>query len=204
MLGTAAAVSDYLLVSCITPLKPGDEDYANTFVVPVGAKGLKLYCRPPYAMGKSSVYDYPLSTRFDETDALAVFDDVFVPWEDVFVYRNLELLRSQFFETAAHVLGNSQAQIRLAVKMKFLIGLARKVAAATKVDTFPGVQHRDAGNPLDALLQQSPQQQPGVGRTDAQVRAESERDMGIRFPIQPDFVRLGENPLVVVRRGPAQ
>ncbi len=140
MLGTASAVSDLLFVSCIVPLKAGDEDYANTFVVPIGAPGLKLYCRPPYAVGKSSVFDYPLSTRFDETDALAVFDDVFVPWEDVLVYRNVELLRAQFFETAAHVLGNSQAQIRLAVKMKFLIGLARKIAAATQVDAFPEVQ----------------------------------------------------------------
>jgi len=142
MLGTSAAVSDVLLVSCITPLKPGDEDYANTFVVPIGAQGLKIYCRPPYALHKSSVYDYPLSTRFDETDALIVFDDVFVPWENVFVYRNVEMLRAQFFETAAHVLGNTQAQIRLSVKMKFLIGLARKIAGATQTDTFPGVQEK--------------------------------------------------------------
>ena len=142
MLGTSSAVSDYLLVSCITPLKPGDEDYANTFVVPIGAKGLKFYCRPPYALHKTSVYDYPLSTRFDETDALVVFDDVFVPWENVFVYRNVEMLRAQFFETAAHVLGNTQAQIRLSVKMKFIIGLARKIAAATQSDQFPGVQEK--------------------------------------------------------------
>jgi 4-hydroxyphenylacetate 3-monooxygenase len=142
MLATSAAVSDYLFVSCITPLKPGDEDYANTFVLPLGTPGLKLYCRPPYALGKPSVYDYPLSTRFDETDALAVFDDVFVPWDNVFVYRNVEAVRAQFFETAAHVLGNSQAQIRLTVKMKFLAGLARKVAAATQVDAFPGVQEK--------------------------------------------------------------
>jgi 4-hydroxyphenylacetate 3-monooxygenase len=142
MLGTSSAVSDLLLVSCITPLKPGDEDYANTFVVPIGAKGLKFYCRPPYALHKSSVYDYPLSTRFDETDALVVFDDVFVPWENVFVYRNVEAVRAQFFETAAHVLGNTQAQIRLSVKMKFIIGLARKIAAATQSDTFPGVQEK--------------------------------------------------------------
>jgi 4-hydroxyphenylacetate 3-monooxygenase len=134
MLGTSSAVSDYLLVSCIVPLKAEDEDYANTFVVPVGTPGLKLYCRPPYAVGKSSVFDYPLSTRFDETDALTVFDDVFVPWENVFVYRNVEMLRAQFFETASHVLGNNQAQVRLVAKMKFLIGLARKIAAQSGVD----------------------------------------------------------------------
>ncbi|MGG2076110.1 4-hydroxyphenylacetate 3-hydroxylase N-terminal domain-containing protein [Lysinibacillus irui] len=46
MLGTASAVSDYLFVSCLTPLRPGDEDYALSFVLPINAKGLKFYARP--------------------------------------------------------------------------------------------------------------------------------------------------------------
>ncbi|HYF52197.1 MAG TPA: 4-hydroxyphenylacetate 3-hydroxylase N-terminal domain-containing protein [Planctomycetota bacterium] len=142
MLGTAAAVADYVLVSCIVPLKPGDENYANTFVVPVNTPGLKLYCRPPYGVNKSSVFDYPLSTRFDETDVLAVFDDVFVPWENVFVYKNVEKVRNQFFATPAHVLGNNQAQIRLTAKMKFLAGLARKIAAVNKIEVIPSVMEK--------------------------------------------------------------
>jgi 4-hydroxyphenylacetate 3-monooxygenase len=68
---------------------------------------------------------------------LVVFDDVFVPWEHVFVYRNVELVRAQFFETAAHVLGNTQAQIRFVEKLKFIVGLARKVAATTRIDQIP-------------------------------------------------------------------
>jgi 4-hydroxyphenylacetate 3-monooxygenase len=140
MLGTAAAIADYLFVSCIPPLQPGDEDYALSFVVPLAAPGLKLYPRRPYAAGQPSAFDYPLSTRFDETDSLVVFDDVFVPWEQVFVYREVALTRAQFFETAAHVLGNSQAQIRLAVKLQFLIGVARKIAATNRIDGLPAVQ----------------------------------------------------------------
>ncbi|HTL53438.1 MAG TPA: 4-hydroxyphenylacetate 3-hydroxylase N-terminal domain-containing protein [Planctomycetota bacterium] len=142
MLGTASTICNYILVSCIVPLKPGDEDYANTFVVPAGAPGLKLYCRPLYAQGKSSVYDYPLSTRFDETDALLVFDDVFIPWEQVFVYRDVERVRNQFFATPAHVLGNTQAQVRLCAKMEFLAGLARKIAAVNQIDSMPGVMEK--------------------------------------------------------------
>ena len=65
------------------------------------------------------------STRFDETDSLVVFDDVFVPWEHVFVYRNIELTAAQFNRCAAHSLGNTQAQIRFAVKLRFFAGLAR-------------------------------------------------------------------------------
>jgi 4-hydroxyphenylacetate 3-monooxygenase len=140
MLGTAAAISDYIFVSCIMPQRPGDEDYALSFVVPLAASGLRLYPRRPYAMGQPSTFDYPLSTRFDETDALVVFDDVFIPWEHVFVYRDVELTRKQFFETAAHVLGNTQAQIRLAVKLQFLAGVARKIAATNRIDVLPQVQ----------------------------------------------------------------
>ncbi len=142
MLGTATAVSEYLFVSCIKPLQPGDEIYANSFVLPVNTPGLKVYCRRPYATGEVSSFDYPLTTRFDETDALLVFDDVFVPWEDVLVYRDVELVRRQWFETAAHVLGNTQAQIRLVTKTKFVAGIARKIAQVNGIERIPSVQER--------------------------------------------------------------
>ena len=67
--------------------RPGDEAYALSFVTPVAAAGLRIYPRRPYAQTATSVFDYPLSSRFDEVDATVVFDDVFVPWEQVFVYR---------------------------------------------------------------------------------------------------------------------
>lgn len=142
MLGTSSAVSNYLLCSSITPLRPGDEDYAISFVVPMEAPGLKLYARQSFAADKPSTYDYPLSTQFDESDSLVVFDDVFIPWKDVFVYKNIEATRAQFMTTPAHVLGNNQAQTRLTVKMKFLIGVARKVTEMNGTDKFPQVQER--------------------------------------------------------------
>lgn len=142
MLGTSSAVSNYLFVSVITPLRPGDEDYALSFVVPMDAPGLKLYARPSFAQDKPSTFDYPLSTQFDESDALVVFDDVFIPWEHVFAYRNIESCRAQFHTAPAHVLGNSQAQTRFTVKLKFLIGVARKIAAMNGTDKFPQVQEK--------------------------------------------------------------
>jgi 4-hydroxyphenylacetate 3-monooxygenase len=142
MLGTSSTVSDYLLVSCIKPLAPGDESFALTFVVPVQADGLKFVCRRPYAKDAPSTFDYPLSSRFDETDALVMFDDVFVPWEQVFAYRDRDAVRDQWHVTGAHVLGNSQAQMRLAVKMKFLVGLARRIAEVNGLEKIPAVQEK--------------------------------------------------------------
>ncbi len=139
MLGTSTAISDHVLVSCIKPLTPDDVEHAFTAVLPVATRGLKVYCRRPYAVGQPSSFDYPMSTRFDETDALLVFDDVFVPWSDVFVCRDVEALRAQWFETGAHVLGNAQAQIRFGAKLKFLAGVARKICQVNQIDKIPSV-----------------------------------------------------------------
>lgn len=140
MLATGATVSDYLHLSTVVPLQPGDEAHALSLVVPINAPGLRFYPRRAYAANQPSVFDYPLSTRFDETDSLVVFRDVFVPWEDVFVYRDIGLTHAQWHETPAHVLGNNQAQIRLASKVKFLAGLGRKITQVNGTDKIPSVQ----------------------------------------------------------------
>ena len=140
MLGTGAALADYIHLSCIHPLQPGDDNYAISVAIPCNAPGVRIYSRRSYAEGATSMFDYPLATRFDETDALLVYDDVFVPWEHVFIYKDIALTRASFFETAAHLLGNNQAQIRFAVKMKFLTGLVRTVAETTGSIALPPVQ----------------------------------------------------------------
>jgi 4-hydroxyphenylacetate 3-monooxygenase len=142
MLATAAPVADDIFISCIKPLTPEDRDFALAFTVPVATPGLKLYCRRPYAPAASSHYDYPLSTRYDETDALVVFDDVVVPWEQVFVDRDVPGLRRQFFDTGAHVLGNWQAQIRFVAKLQFIAGLASKITTVNGIAKIPAVQEK--------------------------------------------------------------
>src|SRR5947209_18770910 len=42
-LATAGAIADLIHLSCIHPLQPGDESYANCLVVQVSAPALKLY-----------------------------------------------------------------------------------------------------------------------------------------------------------------
>ena len=135
MLGTGAAIANEIFVSCINPLQPGRRELRDLLRRPRRiAPGLRMIVRRPYAETAPSVYDYPLSSRFDETDALVIFDRVFVPWERVFVYRNVALTRAQFYETPAHLLGNLQAQIRFAAKAQFLAGLALRIAESMGVD----------------------------------------------------------------------
>ncbi len=126
ILGTGTAISDWVLVTCIPPLKPGQEDHAVSFVLPVSTPGMRIHCRRPYSL-VTSVFDAPFSSRYDETDAVVVFDNVTVPWEYVFIDRDIAATAAQFHATAAHTLGNLQAQVRLMVKMRFLLGLARRI-----------------------------------------------------------------------------
>ncbi len=137
-LATGGAISDYIQLSCIQPLQPGDENYANCLAVPVAAPGLKLYPRKPYARAGSPA-DYPLSSRFDESDSYVIFDNVFVPWEHVFIYRNVELSRDQWRKTPAHLLGNHQAQTRYVTKLRFMVGLAHRMNEMTGNAANPAV-----------------------------------------------------------------
>jgi 4-hydroxyphenylacetate 3-monooxygenase len=138
-LATAGLYSDWLHLACIHPLQPGDENYANALAVPVNVPGLKLYPRRAFATAAMNSFDYPLSCRFDETDCFCVFDNVFVPWEQVFIYRNVAISRDQWWKTPAHLYGNHQAQCRYATKLRFMIGLAKRMNEMTGNDANPAV-----------------------------------------------------------------
>jgi 4-hydroxyphenylacetate 3-monooxygenase len=139
-LATAGVLSDYLYLSCIHPLQPGDENYAIGVAIPMNSEGLKLYPRRPFAMQAKNTFDHPLSSRFDESDCFVVLEDVFVPWEHVFIYRNLEVCRAQWWNTPAHSYGNMQAQARYATKLRFMMGLAKRMNEMTGNDAAPPVQ----------------------------------------------------------------
>jgi len=138
-LATGGVFADYLHLSSIHPLQPGDESYAISVAVPMSAPGVKLYSRRAFAQQATNSFDYPLSSRFDETDSFVVLDDVFVPWEHVFIYRDIELCRDQWWKTPSHTYGNHQAQARFATKLRFLLGMAKKMNEATGNDSAPPV-----------------------------------------------------------------
>ncbi|WP_136611076.1 4-hydroxyphenylacetate 3-hydroxylase family protein [Sinomonas albida] len=142
MLATGGAICDEVFVTCIKPLGPDDVDFALSFALPAATKGLKFLCRRPYAPETSSEFDYPLTTRYDEPDALVIFDDVLIPWDRVFIDRDTDALRRQFFDTGAHALGNWQAQTRLTTKLQFIAAVARKVTQVNGTDRIPGVQEK--------------------------------------------------------------
>ena len=140
MLGTSSIMANEVFVANLQPLKAGEEKLAFSCALPMGTKGLKVLSRKSYEQHAVSVYDNPLSARFDENDALMYFDDVKVPWDRVFVHNNVEMCFNQFHGTPGHVFQNYQSQIRLSVKVKFLVALARKITEAIGTTSIPSVR----------------------------------------------------------------
>ena len=140
MLGTSGIMANEVFVTCIQPLSPGDERQAVSFVVPMNAKGLRVLSRKSYEEHAVSRFDNPLSSQYDENDAVLYFDDVKVPWERVFVNQDIDMTLKQFHATPAHVYQNYQCQIRLLVKMRFLAGIAHRIAEANGIIGFPQVR----------------------------------------------------------------
>ena len=139
MLGTSSIMANEVFVAHLQPLKPDEEDYAISFAVPMNIMGLKVLSRKSFEQHAVSEFDNPLASHYDENDALMYFDNVKVPWDRIFVHRSPEMCRRQFHDTPGHIYQNYQAQIRLTVKLKFLVGLARQACETIGTAKMPPV-----------------------------------------------------------------
>ena len=140
MLATGCPMANEVMVASIQPLKAGQEKYSFTAMVPLNAKGLKLLSRKSFESSAVSKFDNPLSSSFDENDSILYFDEVKIPWERVFVHNDIEMASAQWHSIPTHVYQNYQCQIRLVVKVRFLLGLARKIAETNGIIDFPHIR----------------------------------------------------------------
>ncbi|HKV55225.1 MAG TPA: 4-hydroxyphenylacetate 3-hydroxylase N-terminal domain-containing protein [Candidatus Binataceae bacterium] len=125
MLATLAPFSNELWVGPFLPRRAGEEDYALCFSIPCDTDGLKFICREPYDNGRGD-FDRPLTSHYDEEDSLAVFDDVLVPWERMFIYRDIEIFNSILLSRPGYT--QLQAVIRGLAKLRLMTGLAFHIA----------------------------------------------------------------------------
>jgi 4-hydroxyphenylacetate 3-monooxygenase len=91
-------------------------------------------------MNAHSPFDHPLTSRFDENDAVMIFDNVFVPWENLLVYRDPEKVNAFYPESRFVNRFTLQAGARLTVKLEMMAGLFAKAIATNGTDAFRGVQ----------------------------------------------------------------
>lgn len=120
-LATLAPISDEVLVYPNRPRDSDEADYAIAFALPMNAPGLKIICRDLYAE-HADPERHPLTTRFDEVDAALIFEDVVVPWERVFVYKNPQLLAGIMY---IHMWAQYSTMLRLLTKLEGFLGVAQ-------------------------------------------------------------------------------
>lgn len=123
------------------PIK--EKKYALIFTAPIGSEGIKLISRASYELNAAvmgSPFDYPLSSRLDENDAILVFDKVLVPWENVFVYGDVDAVNAFVPASGFAPRFTLHGVTRLAIKLDFIAGLFSKALDATGSAAFRGPQ----------------------------------------------------------------
>ena len=143
VVATGSVLTNYTFVAHHGLIPLQDKKFAVVFMVPTNAPGVKFICRTSYEMSASvmgSPFDYPISSRLDENDAIFVMDNVFVPWEDVFVHADVEKANNFFPRTGFLPRALIHGCTRLAVKLDFITGLMIKATEMTGARSFRGVE----------------------------------------------------------------
>lgn len=138
-------ISDEIMVFPSTLLKntKDDEPYAFGFAIPNASPGLKFICRETVDYGRNH-FDHPLGSRFEEQDAVVVFDDVFVPWERVFLYRDVDACNQAYAATGTVVHMAHQVVCKNIAKTEFLLGLISLMIDAIAIEPFQHIHEKTA------------------------------------------------------------
>lgn len=135
--------ADEIMVFPSTLLKSAVDDapYAFGLVLPSDTPGLRFLCRESVDYGRSR-FDHPLGSRFEEMDAVVVFDDVHVPWESVLLYRDVERCNQAYARTGAVVHMAHQVVVKNIAKSEFMLGLAALLVDAIAVESYQHIQEK--------------------------------------------------------------
>jgi 4-hydroxyphenylacetate 3-monooxygenase len=114
-------------------------DYAVGFICDLGSPGIRMICRTGFT-GRAPAEDYPLANRFDEVDALVVFDNVLIPWENLLFYRHTRA--ATFIRSTLHRYSAFAFVQRILRMADLMIGAALFNVRQTGLDKQPAVQEK--------------------------------------------------------------
>jgi len=122
-----------------------DKDYAVAFVTPLNAKGITLICSDPEIRGPSTqetVWDEPLGSHhgIGDSECMIVFEDVFVPWERVFLCGEWQFSRdiAYLFATFHRLF----ACCRMVPMMEQMTGVAALMAEYNGLDKYSHIREK--------------------------------------------------------------
>jgi len=135
---TGASLCHELVVMPTKGMRQDETDYAVSFSIPVNTKGVKVINRS-FAPAELNAFDYPASAHHSIPEGFVVFDDVFVPWDRVFLAGEV-----QFASLFAQSLGlwERTGGVVDAVRVSQLyVGLAQLVTEHQGKDRDPVAQN---------------------------------------------------------------
>ena len=115
------------------------KDYSFAFAIPCNTPGLSFLCRESFDVGRSH-FDHPLGSRFEEMDAIVFFDDVFVPWERVFLLGDVQMCNDLPVVTNRSIHAGHQVVTKQVAKCEFVLGLANLMVKTLGSGKMPPVQ----------------------------------------------------------------
>jgi len=141
VLATLGPISDEIAVYPVASHGLGEDASRQSFSfsIPCDTPGVKFLCRESFDLGRSH-FDHPLGSRFEEMDALAIFDNVAVPWEKVFLLGDVELCNNMSMNTRQFVHSGHQVVAKNVVKCEFMLGLANIMVQTLGSGQQPHVQ----------------------------------------------------------------
>ena len=139
-------IADEILIFPSTVLKEQEDlaKYAVAFAMPCNTPGMHFQCRESMDPSGASRWDHPLASRFEEFDALVIFDDVLVPWERVFLLGDVKKCNRAYGETGAMLQMAHQVICGKIAKTETLLGVASNVVEAIGSGEFQHVQNKVA------------------------------------------------------------
>lgn len=132
-----------IIVSPCRAHREEDKDYAVVFATPVNAKGVKLYTSPRWydETGEEAQWNWPFHGDWGGvSECMIVFDDVFVPWNRVFMCGEWQFSRDiawtfgvyhRLFGTCHKVLSTEETA-----------GVAALMAEYNGIDKYPHIQEK--------------------------------------------------------------
>jgi 4-hydroxybutyryl-CoA dehydratase/vinylacetyl-CoA-Delta-isomerase len=121
---TAASLVHEQVVMPTKSMRNGEEDYAVAFSIPTGAPGLKIINRS-FAPPELNPFDYPASAHHSIPEGMVIFDDVFVPWDRVFLAGETPL--SGVFARSLGLWERTLGLLEAAERAELMVGLAQLV-----------------------------------------------------------------------------
>lgn len=120
-----------------------DPRYAIYFSIPTNTRGVKFLARRGFQPREGGEFEYPISSRFEESDAVLVLDNVLVPWDRIIFIKKPELIEDLMWRSVQlRNWFNWHFVIQHYSRLKFLAGLGIAISEAAGTNKFINVQEK--------------------------------------------------------------